>query len=116
MGAGGGGLLSAANFTICTVDNNDDTYTLTFTSTSPTPYSWSGFGMDMSNGTPINIWGAKFTATANQDYTIATFTTVGDTFQIILTDYNNGGGGALYRITSVLTSTTSSSTTIERIA
>jgi hypothetical protein len=108
--------LSAANFTICTVNNNDGSYALTFTSTSPTPYSWYGFGMDMSNGTPINIWGAKFTATANHDYTVATFTTVGDTFQIILTDYNNGGGGALYRITSVLTTTTSSSTTIERIA
>jgi hypothetical protein len=113
MGKVSGGLLTAANFTTCTVDNNDDTYTLTFTSTSPTAYSWSGFGMDMSNGTPINIWGAKFTATANQDYTIATFTTVGDTFQIILTDYSSG---YLYRITSVLTTTTSSSTSIERIA
>jgi Major tropism determinant N-terminal domain len=113
MGALGGGVLTSSNFTICTVNNNDGTYALTFRSTSPTAYSWSGFGMDMTNGTPINVWGAKFTATANQDYTIATFETVGDTFQIILTDYTSG---IPHRITSVLTSTTSSSTSIERIA
>jgi hypothetical protein len=69
--------------------------------------------MDMTTGTPINIWGAKFTATADQDYTIATFETVGDTFQVILTDYTTG---YLYRITSVLTTTSSSSITIEQIA
>jgi Major tropism determinant N-terminal domain len=112
MGAEGGGMLTAANFTIRTV-NNTSTYTLTFASSTPTAYSWSGFGMDMATGIPINVWGAKFTATANQDYTIATFETVGDTFQIILTDYTTG---YLYRITSVLTTTSSSSTTVERIA
>ena len=112
MGAEGGGLLTAANFTIRTV-NNTSTYTLTFASSTPTAYSWSGFGMDMSTGAPINVWGAKFTATANQDYTVGTFATVGDTFQIILTDYTTG---YLYRITSVLTTTSSSSTTVERIA
>jgi hypothetical protein len=108
----GGGLLAVANFTIRTV-NNTSTYTLTFASSTPTAYSWSGFGMDMTTGTPINIWGAKFTATADQDYTIATFETVGDTFQVILTDYTTG---YLYRITSVLTTTSSSSITIEQIA
>ena len=112
MGAEAGGLLTAANFTIRTV-NNTSTYTLTFASSTPTNYSWSGFGMDMSTGAPINVWGPKFTATATQDYTLGTFATVGDTFQIILTDYVTG---YLYRITSVLTTTSSSSTTIERIA
>ena len=112
MGAEGGGLLTAANFTIRTV-NNTSTYTLTFASSTPTDYSWSGFGMDMSTGAPINVWGPKFTATATQDYTLGTFATVGDTFQIILTDYTTG---YLYRITSVLTTTSSSSTTVERIA
>jgi hypothetical protein len=112
MGAEGGGLLTAANFTIRTV-NNTSTYTLTFASSTPTAYSWSGFGMDMSTGAPINVWGPKFTATATQDYTLGTFATVGDTFQIILTDYTTG---YLYRITSVLTTTSSSSTTVERIA
>jgi hypothetical protein len=108
----GGGLLAVANFTIRTV-NNTSTYTLTFASSTPTAYSWSGFGMDMTNGTPINLWGAKFTATADQDYTVGTFATIGDTFQVILTDYTTG---YLYRITSVLTTTSSSSTTVERIA
>jgi hypothetical protein len=113
MGKSSGGLLTSANFTICTVNNNDGTYALTFTSTTPTAYSWSGFGMDMTTGTPINIWGAKFTATANQDYTITTSETVGDTFQVVLTDYTTG---YLYRITSVIITTTTSSITIERIA
>jgi hypothetical protein len=108
----GGGLLAVANFTIRTVDNTS-TYTLTFASSTPTAYSWSGFGMDMTNGTPINLWGAKFTATADQDYTVGTFATIGDTFQVILTDYVTG---YLYRITSVLTTTVSSSITIEQIA
>jgi hypothetical protein len=108
----GGGLLAVANFTIRTV-NNTSTYTLTFASSTPTAYSWSGFGMDMTNGTPINLWGAKFTATADQDYTVGTFATIGDTFQVILTDYTTG---YLYRITAVLTTTVTSSITIEQIA
>jgi hypothetical protein len=113
--SGGGNAVPIANFTIRTVDNNDGTYTLTFASTAPTAYSWSGFGMDMTNGTPINVWGAKFTATANQDYTIATFETVGDTFQVVLTDYISG---IPYRITAVLVSTAppTSSISIEKLA
>jgi hypothetical protein len=108
----GGGTVPVTHFTIRTVNNNDGTYALTFASATPTDYSWSGFGMDMTNGTPINVWGAKFTATQAQDYTIATFETVGDTFQVILTDYSVG----IYRITAVLVSTTSSSISIEQIA
>ena len=107
----GGGLVTAsyAYFSIRTVNNNDGTYTITFVSSRPTAYSWSGFGMDMSTGTPINVWGAKFTATIDLDYTIGTLETIGDTFQIILNDYATGH---LHRITVVLVGTSPASSTI----
>jgi Major tropism determinant N-terminal domain len=111
LAMGVGGTVPVTHFTIRTVNNNDGTYALTFASATPTAYSWSGFGMDMTTGIPINVWGAKFTATQAQDYTIATFETVGDTFQVILTDYTAG----IYRITAVLVSTTGSSISIEQI-